>query len=249
VLKEHGAREVYLFGSAATDKMREGSDVDLAVTGLPPERFFERCIGRTGPWVLRPWTWWTSMRRTRSRSAFASGGTSSVSSELRTKVETELTMMRRLLDAYPDLFADAAAGDPSRRDVAALASVVHSFCNGAEKVLKAVSDAFDGRRVLGPETWHSQLLDNMTRPTDRRGPVLSEPLADRLGDYMEFRHLFRHAYTLELWSKMDHLVAGIEETFRDFEGGIRAFTLVAADGRTRRPAVLNEIAGRSADDE
>lgn len=41
VLKEHGAREVYLFGSAAKGKMREGSDVDLAVAGLPPERFFE----------------------------------------------------------------------------------------------------------------------------------------------------------------------------------------------------------------
>jgi predicted nucleotidyltransferase len=40
VLKEHGAREVYLFGSAAKGQMREGSDVDLAVVGLPPERFF-----------------------------------------------------------------------------------------------------------------------------------------------------------------------------------------------------------------
>lgn len=39
VLKEHGAREVYLFGSAAKDTMREGSDVDLAVAGLPPEEF------------------------------------------------------------------------------------------------------------------------------------------------------------------------------------------------------------------
>ena len=40
VLKEMGAREVYVFGSAATGTMREGSDVDLAVTGLPPGIFF-----------------------------------------------------------------------------------------------------------------------------------------------------------------------------------------------------------------
>ncbi len=39
VLKEMGAREVYVFGSAATGAMREGSDVDLAVTGLPPGIF------------------------------------------------------------------------------------------------------------------------------------------------------------------------------------------------------------------
>jgi predicted nucleotidyltransferase len=35
-----GASEVYVFGSAATDTMREDSDVDLAVAGLPPAVFF-----------------------------------------------------------------------------------------------------------------------------------------------------------------------------------------------------------------
>lgn len=39
-LKAAGAREVYLFGSAAKGTRREGSDVDLAVEGLPPEAFF-----------------------------------------------------------------------------------------------------------------------------------------------------------------------------------------------------------------
>ncbi len=39
-LKAAGAREVYLFGSAARGIMRESSDVDLAVSGLPPEVFF-----------------------------------------------------------------------------------------------------------------------------------------------------------------------------------------------------------------
>ena len=40
ILKEEGAKEVYLFGSAATGKPRPESDIDLAVRGLPPERFF-----------------------------------------------------------------------------------------------------------------------------------------------------------------------------------------------------------------
>lgn len=39
-LKAAGAREVYLFGSAAKGTLREQSDVDLAVSGLPPEVFF-----------------------------------------------------------------------------------------------------------------------------------------------------------------------------------------------------------------
>jgi predicted nucleotidyltransferase len=45
VLISMGAREVYVFGSAATGRLREGSDVDLAVVGLPPAVFF-RAMGK-----------------------------------------------------------------------------------------------------------------------------------------------------------------------------------------------------------
>jgi predicted nucleotidyltransferase len=40
LLTAAGAREVYVFGSVAAGRIQEGSDVDLAVAGLPPERFF-----------------------------------------------------------------------------------------------------------------------------------------------------------------------------------------------------------------
>lgn len=40
-LKNSGAKTVYLFGSAAKGTMRNDSDVDLAVSGLPPENFFK----------------------------------------------------------------------------------------------------------------------------------------------------------------------------------------------------------------
>ena len=39
-LKAAGAREIYLFGSAAQGEFGEGSDIDMAVSGLPPELFF-----------------------------------------------------------------------------------------------------------------------------------------------------------------------------------------------------------------
>jgi predicted nucleotidyltransferase len=40
-LKKAGAREVYLFGSIAQGRIRQGSDIDMAVSGLPPARFFQ----------------------------------------------------------------------------------------------------------------------------------------------------------------------------------------------------------------
>lgn len=53
VLMAAGAREVYLFGSAAAGDMREGSDIDLAVSGLPPETFF-RAMGQASRELDRP---------------------------------------------------------------------------------------------------------------------------------------------------------------------------------------------------
>jgi predicted nucleotidyltransferase len=52
-LKAAGAREVYLFGSAARGQMREDSDVDLAVSGLPPELFY-RAGGQAEDMLGRP---------------------------------------------------------------------------------------------------------------------------------------------------------------------------------------------------
>ena len=52
-LKEAGAREVYLFGLGARGKMREDSDIDLAVSGLPPEKFFH-AMGNAGDILRRP---------------------------------------------------------------------------------------------------------------------------------------------------------------------------------------------------
>jgi len=40
ILKQLGAERVYLFGSAATGTLNEGSDIDLAVEGLQPALFF-----------------------------------------------------------------------------------------------------------------------------------------------------------------------------------------------------------------
>jgi predicted nucleotidyltransferase len=40
ILKKEGCSEVYLFGSGAVGNVRDDSDIDLAVRGCPPARFF-----------------------------------------------------------------------------------------------------------------------------------------------------------------------------------------------------------------
>ncbi len=36
-----GAKAVYLFGSAAREQEEHARDIDLAVSGLPPEKFYQ----------------------------------------------------------------------------------------------------------------------------------------------------------------------------------------------------------------
>jgi predicted nucleotidyltransferase len=45
ILKEEGCTEIYLFGSVATGETHAESDIDLAVRGCPPDRFFQT-LGR-----------------------------------------------------------------------------------------------------------------------------------------------------------------------------------------------------------
>jgi predicted nucleotidyltransferase len=48
-----GAKEVYLFGSVAKKTKAQTKDIDLAVSGLPPESFF-KAMGRARRTLRRP---------------------------------------------------------------------------------------------------------------------------------------------------------------------------------------------------
>jgi predicted nucleotidyltransferase len=52
-LKRYGAREVYVFGSLAEGKYTRNSDIDMAVSGLPPQVFFA-AMGEAHMILMRP---------------------------------------------------------------------------------------------------------------------------------------------------------------------------------------------------
>lgn len=41
ILKENGAKEVFIFGSIANGKFNENSDIDIAVKGLKEDEFYK----------------------------------------------------------------------------------------------------------------------------------------------------------------------------------------------------------------
>jgi hypothetical protein len=143
--------------------------------------------------------------------------------KLRRQVTVERQQLHRLLDGYRPLIERCAVNPPDDIELSALAAMLHSFYNGFENIFKRVGAELDGGLPNG-EFWHRQLLDSMTAPGRARSAVISERLIERLDDYLEFRHFFRHAYIFNLnWDRMKTLVLGCEEMLELVEGELDQF--------------------------
>lgn len=143
--------------------------------------------------------------------------------KLRRQIATELEQLRRLLQTHHSLFNRSSEPDPSAIELMAMAAVLHSFYNGVENILKRIAIEIDDSMPSG-DFWHRDLLDAAMRPGISRPAVLSEELGERLSEYLNFRHFFRHAYTYNLqWDRMRGLVLSCEHTFVRFEAELQSF--------------------------
>ncbi len=98
---------------------------------------------------------------------------------------------------YDELIRKAAQTPPDAIELSALAAFLHSFYTGIENIFKRVAVEIDHALPAG-EFWHKRLLEAMTTGNSQRGTVISTDLAARLKQYLQFRHVFRQAYTLDL---------------------------------------------------
>ena len=142
---------------------------------------------------------------------------------LRKQVAVELEQLHYLIEVHRPLLTKCTGTTPNDIELSALATMLHSFYTGIENIFKRVAVELDGTMPRG-ESWHRELLDAMIRPSAARPAVLSKPLRDRLREYLEFRHVFRQAYSFQLrWDKMSPLVLGCEETLRQLEAELDVF--------------------------
>jgi hypothetical protein len=75
-----------------------------------------------------------------------------------------------------------------------IATCLHSFYTGTEKIFEIVAVEIDGGLPKG-EKWHLKLIELMQLNLPIRCPVLSERTTEMLDEYRAFRHLFRNIYT------------------------------------------------------
>jgi hypothetical protein len=146
-----------------------------------------------------------------------------MSTRLRKEIEIQLAELRLLIEKNDELLGNEYRGDPGDVMVYAFAAILHSFYTGIEGIFKRIAKRIDESVPRG-EDFHARLLERMTHSTNRRPAVISGVLARTLKSYMDFRHMFRHAYVYFLvWDRMEPLVRECRNTFHQFEAELKNF--------------------------
>lgn len=143
-------------------------------------------------------------------------------SKTQNRVNLELAMLRQLLESY-SVLRKVQSSEPDETELVALAAILHSFYGGIENIFKRIALEIDFSVPSGMFS-HSDLLNQMARSIDLRPVIISEELRQRLNAYLDFRHVFRHAYAFDLkWRKMRDLVLQCEETLDRLDSELQAF--------------------------
>jgi hypothetical protein len=142
---------------------------------------------------------------------------------LKALVEDELTALESIMQAVQGGLAPNQ-DPPSQFVMQALASYLHQFYTGCERILERIAVTVDGG-LPGGAFSHANLLAQMARERPGLRPaVLHEVLWLRLQDYLAFRHFFRHTYGYTLdWARLRPLVGGMSATLTDLQGQLRVF--------------------------
>lgn len=206
LLREHfGARRVILFGSlAGQSPWHAQSDVDLAVEGLAPSVFFDAYSACRDILPQGVELDLVALEKVSPEMRARILGEVPMPDDpllaLQALVEDELVALGRVAQEMEDLLA-ASSQPPTRTELRAVAGMLHELYNGVERILERIAVSL-GEGMPQGSYWHADLLTQMAIARGTGRPeVVDEPLRARLKDYLDFRHFFRHAYTLE-WSQL-----------------------------------------------
>ena len=138
---------------------------------------------------------------------------------LAAEIESELAG----LDELERELANAPRQDDSY-SLRARGSILHDFYGGVERVFVRIASELNGG-VPRAEQWHRELVRNMTLEIPEVRPAVLDPaLAEALGAYLRFRHLFRDVYGSVIEAERLHpLEERLPATLAAFRERIRAF--------------------------
>ncbi len=127
----------------------------------------------------------------------------------------EIGQIGQLLNVYADLLQRVQERDPDTVEIAAVATVLHSFYNGVEKIFTSVAKGLDDFVPAGGQS-HRDLLLQVSRETEKRPQLISKKTAKTLSPYLGFRHFYRHSYSFLIdWDELKKLVVPLEQVWTE----------------------------------
>jgi len=106
----------------------------------------------------------------------------------------------------------------------AVAYDLQGFYTGLERILESVADTIDDHLPAG-ESWHKNLLDQMSKEIQGVRPALLSDNAKKLLDeFMRFRHRVRNIYSFNLISeRVENLVEKLPYAYKQARKDLSAF--------------------------
>lgn len=136
--------------------------------------------------------------------------------ELGLRLRTELQDLSSEIQAVSPLFDKVQSIEPDAIEIRAIASTLHAFYNGAERIFLLIAKTV-GQKVPASPRLHRELLEQMHHANDRRTAILDDQTYHEMIDYLGFRHFFRHSYPMELkWKVMEPLTQNLRAAHERF---------------------------------
>ena len=144
---------------------------------------------------------------------------------LTAEIEEALTVIDGLVREAEEALSIFDTRYPSPLEIRGAADLLHDFYTAVEDIFERIAEEVNGGIPHGEHS-HRDLLKQMSLDVPGlRPPVLSVSLREQLGEYLRFRHLFRHAYSYQLeWERVKSLLKRVPEMVMELSGALRRFT-------------------------
>ena len=135
----------------------------------------------------------------------------------------KIKQINTLIDSYQALFLKVEESSPDLVELAAFASILHSFYNGIENIFQIIIKKVD-HETIDDVQWHKEILRKMSEPNKKRDPVISIDTMLLLTQYLSFRHFYRHSYSFYLnWNELEPLVKSLNKIWKRTTSEIKDF--------------------------
>jgi hypothetical protein len=145
--------------------------------------------------------------------------------QLAERIEGEVPTLAQLVQRVFDGWSKVCQMPEENLYLDAVALNLHSFYSGIERLFELVAQRVD-QKLPNSQTWHRDLVWLMAQEVAAVRPaVISQGNALALDEFRRFRHLVRHAYTMQLVpEKISPLISNLEELWPSLRAELLAFT-------------------------